>query len=172
MKFASIKALAVAATMLSAGSASAVTLNLDSGYSPFAFGAVGTMAKRTFTFTLTGYAVLSLIDGFVSGDRWQVFVNNVSFGLSSIPVSGASSVGGKYAVAATNPNFSSFMHRFGPGTYKITMLVKQRSGTDTRDHLGAARLDTAQVPVPAAGLMLISALGAAGALRKRRKQAS
>ena len=171
MKFKSFKALAVAATLLSAGSASAVTLNVGSGWNAFAFGAVGTMAKRSFTFTLTGYALMSVVDGFVSGDRFQVLVNNTSFGVTSVPVNGASSVGANYALAATNPNFSSWTHRFGPGTYSLAFLIKARSGTNTIDHLAAVRLDAAPVPVPAAGLMLISALGAAGALRRRRKQA-
>lgn len=168
MKFMSLKALVVAATLASSGAASAVTLNIDSGWDRFAFGAVGTLAKRVFTFTLSGYANLSLTDGYVSGDQFQVLLNNVSFGLTSLPVSGASSVGANYDTAFANSNFSSWTHRLGPGTYTLTMLVAQRSGTDTRDHLGAVRLDTAPVPLPAAGLMLLSALGAAAAVRRRR----
>ena len=168
MKFLSIKALAVAATLASAGGASAVTLNIDSGWDRFAFGAVGTLAKRVFTFTLSGYANLTIVDGFTSGDQFNVLLNNVSYGLSSLPVQGTTSVAQNYDAALANPNYSSWTHRFGPGTYTLTMLVAQRAGTDTRDHLGGVRLDTAAVPVPAAGLMLLSALGAAAAVRRRR----
>ena len=171
MKFTSVKALAVVATLLSAGSASAVTLNLDAGWDRFAFGAVGTMAKRTFTFTLAGFAKMTIVDGFKAGDRLQVFANNISLGLTSVPTPGGPSIGQNYDAALTMANFSSWTHRFGPGSYTITMLVKQRSGNDTADHLSGIRLYSAPVPVPAAGLMLLSALGAAGAMRKRRKAA-
>lgn len=168
MKLFSLKALAVAALLGSAGGASAVTLNIDSGWDRFAFRAVGTLSMPVFTFTLAGFANLSITDGYVSGDQFKVLLNNVSFGLSSLPVNGASSVGANYDAAFANPNFSTWTHRLGPGTYSLTMLVMQRSGTDTRDHLGGVRLDTAAVPVPAAGLMLLSALGAAAAVRRRR----
>ncbi len=168
MKHLSLKALVVAATLATAGSASAVTLNIDSGWDRFAFGSVGTLAKRIFTFTLAGYANLSVTDGYFAGDQFKVLLNNVSYGLTSLPVPGGPSVGANYDAAFANSNFSSWMHRLGPGTYTLTMLVMQRSGTDTRDHLGAVRLDTAPVPLPAAGLMLLSALGAAAAVKRRR----
>lgn len=166
MKLLSLKSLAVMTALLSANAASAATLNIDSGWNRFAFGAVGTFVSKTFSFTLSGHGLLSLVDGFVSGDQFKVFVNNVSFGLTSLPIDGASSVGGNYDKAATNSNFSFWSHRFGPGTYDVTLLVADRSGTDTRNHLAAIRLDTAPVPLPATGLMLLSVLGLGIAVKR------
>ena len=151
MKHLSFKALAVAATLLISGGASAATLSIDSGWNRFAFGAVGTMAYKVFTFTLTGGGLLSLADGFKAGDQFEVFVNNVSFGTSSLPTQTTTSIGQNYSAA-----------------YTVSMLVTNRSGTDSADHLAGIRLDTAPVPLPAAGFMLLSALGAAAALRRRR----
>ncbi len=171
MKLLSIKALAVAAALVSGGGASAATLNVGAGWTSFVFGAVGTYAKKTYTFTTLGHAALTIVDGYFSGDRFEVFADNISRGLTSLPVNLASKAGNKYDLALANPNFSSRSFHFGPGTYTISLLVKTRSGVDTANHLGGIRVDAAQIPVPAAGLMLFSALGAAAALRKRRKRA-
>lgn len=170
MKAFSIKALAVATALFAAGGAAATPvtpLNIDTGWTSFAFGAVGTLAKRTYSFTLTGDAILKIVDGFTSGDRFQVFANNVSRGLSSLPTAGFKT-GNKWDLAFANPNFSHRGFHFGPGSYTITIMVAQRAGTDTALHNGAVRLDTSPVPVPAGGLLLISALGAAAAARRRK----
>lgn len=170
MKALSLTALAVATALLTAGSANATLvtpLSVDTGWTSFGFGAVGTQAKRTYTFTLTGVAILKIVDGFTSGDRFQVFANNVSRGLTSLPASG-SSIGNKWDLAFANPNFSQRAFHLGPGSYTVSILVAQRSGTDTGLHNGAVRLDTSPVPVPAGGLLLISALGAAAAARRRK----
>lgn len=168
MKHMSFKALAVAATLLISHGASAATLTIDSGWNRFAFGAVGTMAYKAFTFTLTGGGLLSLADGFKAGDQFEVFINNVSFGKTSLPTPTTTSIGQNYTAALTNSNYSSWVRHFTPGTYTVSMLVTKRSGTDRADHLAGIRLDTAPVPLPAAGMMLLSALGAAAALRRRR----
>ncbi|MBS0563150.1 MAG: VPLPA-CTERM sorting domain-containing protein [Proteobacteria bacterium] len=170
MKALSLKALATATALLTAGAATATPvtpLTIDTGWTSFAFGAVGTLAKRTYSFTLTGHAILKIVDGFSSGDRFQVFANNVSRGLTSMTTPGFTT-GNKWDLAFANPNFSHRGFHFGPGTYTVSILVAQRSGTDTGLHNGAVRLDTSPVPVPAGGLLLISALGAAAAARRRK----
>jgi hypothetical protein len=163
-----LKALAVTATLLSASAAQAVTLNIDAGFNRFNFGAVGTFANRVFTFTLTGFANLTVVDGYVSGERFEIFSNGISRGLTSSGVDGAAKVSNRYSQALLDPNFSSRSFRFGPGTYSISILVNHRAATEFRP-LAGIRLDTAPVPVPAAGLMLFTALGAAAALRRRRR---
>ena len=62
------------------------------------------------------------------------------------------------------------MGRFilGPGSYLISLDVLSRSGTDTALHLGAIRVDVGQVPVPAGGMLLLSALGLMAFRRHRR----
>ena len=170
MKSLSFKALAFATAVLAAGAASATPvtpLTAGSGWKSFAFGAVGTFAKKTYSFTIAGHAILKLVDGFTSGDRFQLFANNVSRGLTSLPTAG-SKIGTKWDLAFANSNFSHRGYHFGPGTYTITILVAQRAGTGTALHNGAISLDTAPVPVPAGGLLLISALGAAAAARRRK----
>jgi hypothetical protein len=173
MKHMSIKAIAVIATLFSAGSGSAATLNADAGWTGFAFQGVGTSAYHSFSFTLVGQAVLSVVDGFFAGDRFDVISNGVSQGMTSLPVAGATNLASNWDAAFANPNYSKGTFNFGPGSYTVSLLVTDRS-PGTTDHLGAIRLDSiaAVVPVPAGGLLLISALGAAAALRKRRKQAS
>lgn len=168
MKLRMFKTLAVAATLLSANAASAITLNLDAGFDRFNFGDVGTFANRVFTFTLTGFANLTVVDGYVSGERFEIFANGISRGLTRSGVDDASRVSNRYDEALTNPDFSSRTFRFGPGSYSISILVNHRAPTETRP-LAAIRLDTAPVPLPAAGVMLVTALGAAAALRRRRK---
>lgn len=167
MKNRLLKSFALAATLLSANAASAITLNLDAGFDRFNFGAEGTFAQREFTFTLTGHANLTVVDGYVSGERFEIFSNGVSRGLTKSGVEDASRVSNRYDEALTNPDFSSRTFRFGPGTYTISILVNNRGATELRG-LAALRLDTAPVPVPAAGLMLVTALGAAFALKRRR----
>jgi hypothetical protein len=170
MKLKTIKALAIAATLLSTGGASAATLNLGlgTGWNVFAFKGAGQSAYNKYSFTVAADAILTLVDGYLSGDRFQVFVDNVSRGLSSLPVNGGAKLGRKWDQALADPNFSKRTLYFTPGTYTLSMLVVSRSaGADQ----GALRLDTAVVPVPAGGLLLVSALGAAAVLRRRRKQA-
>ena len=170
MKLTSVKAMAVAATLLSSGGASAATLNLglDTGWDVFAFKGAGQSAYNQYTFTLAADAIVTLVDGYLSGDRFEVFVNNVSRGLSSLPVDGGAKLGRKWDQALTDANFSKRTLYFKPGSYTLSMLVTNRSsGADQ----AALRLDTAVVPVPAGGLLLLSALGGAAALRRRRKQA-
>ena len=178
MKHLSFKALAVAAALFTAGGAQAVTvspfavnLGIDSGWSAFTFNNVGTYATKAFKFTVVGNAFLTITDGYQAGDIFEVFANNISRGLTSIPQSTTAKIGNKWDLALASTNFSHRKFRLSAGTYVISMLVHNRSSTPG-SHIGAIRVDTANVPVPAAGLMLISALGAAGAARRRRKQAS
>lgn len=166
----SLKAMVVAATLAIAGSAQAVTVNytLDSGWSRFGFGAVGTTANRQYSFTLTRSAILTVVDSYLAGDRFEVFANGASLGTTSVPGTGGTNTALNFDLAAADGIHSVGRFILGPGSYLISLDVLARSGTDTRLHLGAFRADIAQVPVPAAGVMLLTALGAM-ALRRRRR---
>jgi hypothetical protein len=164
----SLKALVVAATLVTAGLAQAGTVNytVDSGWNRFQAGAVGTTVNRQFSFTLTQNAILSIVDGFLAGDQYEVFANGSSLGTTSVPGTGPNT-GMNFDAALADGIHSMGSFILGPGSYLISLAVLSRSGTDTGGHIGALRVDVAPVPVPAAGALLLSALGAV-ALRRRR----
>lgn len=165
----SMKALVVAAALALTGAAQAGTVNytVDSGWNRFAAGAVGTQVGRQFAFNLTQNAVMTIVDGFLAGDQFEVFSNGTSLGATSLPGTGGTNTGMNFDVAAANGINSVGRFILGPGSYLISLNVLSRSGTDTRLHLGAIRVDLAPVPGPAAGVLLLTALGAL-ALRRRR----
>ena len=167
----SFKALVVAATLVTAGVAQAGTVNytVGAGWERFSAGAVGTQVNREFSFTLTQNAILSIVDGFLPGDQYEVFANGSSLGSTTVPGPGPST-GMKFDVAFADGIHSMGQFILGPGAYLISLTVLSRSGIDTRGHIGALRVDLAPVPVPAAGALLLTALGALG-LRRRRHSA-
>lgn len=166
----SIKALAVAAALVSAGSARAATINLvaDSGWSRFAYGDVGTTVGRSFSFSLAANAILTIVDGFLAGDQFEVFANTLSLGTTSAPVTPSANTGMDFDAALADGDHSWGSFLLGPGDYVISMDVLARSGGSSGNHLGAIRLDMAAVPVPAGGALLLSGLGLAAFLRRRR----
>jgi len=166
-----LKAMVVAATLATAGLAQAGTINytVDSGWDRFSAGAVGTTVNRKFSFSLTQNAILSIVDGFVAGDRFEVFSNGASIGMTSIPGTGPNT-GMNFDAALADGIHSMGQFILGPGSYLISLVVLSRSGTDTAGHIGAIRADTAPVPVPAAGALLLSALGAVALRRRRRRE--
>lgn len=169
-----LRALAVAAATVTAGlgamPAPAATLNLvaDSGWTRFAFGDVGTTAGRSFSFTLATNAVLTLVDGFFAGDQFEVFNHGTSLGTTSVPVTPSANTGMNFDAALADGQHSFGVFNLGPGTYLISMNVIARS-PGSGNHLGAIRLDMAAVPVPAGGALLLSGLGMAALLRRRRR---
>lgn len=165
-----LKALAVAAAMVTTGSAQAATINLvaDSGWSRFSYGDVGTTVGRSYSFTLARNAVLTIVDGFFAGDQFEVFNNAVSLGATSAPVTPSANTGMNFDAALASGQHSFGAFNLGPGTYLISMDVLARS-PGTRLHTGAIRLDFAAVPVPAGGILLLTGLGAAALFRRRRR---
>ena len=170
MRFLSLKTMAVAAILATAGTAQAATVNytVDSGWSRFSAGAVGTQVNRQFAFTLTKNAILTVVDSFLVGDQFEVFSNGASLGSTSAPGTGGTNTGMNFDAAAADGIHSIGRFILGPGSYVISLNVLARSGTDTATHIGAIRADVGQVPVPAAGALLLTALGAM-ALRRRRR---
>lgn len=166
----SIKALAVAAALVSAGPTRAATINLvaDSGWSRFAFGDVGTTVGRSFSFSLAANAILTIVDGFLAGDQFEVFANTLSLGTTSAPVTPSANTGMNFDAALAAGDHSSGSFLLGPGDYVISMDVLARSPGVIGNHLGAIRLDLAAVPVPAGGALLLSGLGLAALMRRRR----
>lgn len=165
----SLKALVVAATLATTGAGQAATINytVDGGWDRFNVGAVGTQVSRQFSFSLTKNAILTIVDGFLPGDQFEVFANGSSLGTTSAPGTGPTT-GMRFDAALADGIHSMGQFILGPGSYLISLTVLSRSGTDTRGHIGALRVDTAAVPVPAAGALLLTALGAMAFRRRRR----
>ena len=99
------------------------------------------------------------IDGFLVGDQFEVFSNGVSLGTTSLPGTGGTNTGMNFDAALADGIHSMGRFILGPGAYIISLNVLSRSGTDTANHLGAIRVDVGQVPLPAGGMLLLSALG-------------
>lgn len=166
----SLKAMVVAATLALTGTAQAATVNyaVGSGWTAFGFGAVGTSAKSDYNLTITQWTAITIVDSFWAGDQFDVFANGSSLGTTSAPGTGGTRTGYNFDIPATDGIHSVGRFILGPGSYLISLNVLARSGTDTKVHLGGFRADIAQVPVPAAGALLLGALGAL-ALRRRRR---
>ncbi|WP_209424894.1 VPLPA-CTERM sorting domain-containing protein [Pararhodobacter sp. SW119] len=178
------KALAFAATALTLPiTASAETaLPLDGGWQFFAFSAVGAPWDDAFTFTLGAgeTAWLAVTDAFLPGDQFEVFANGMSLGLTSPPASEGETVGPDADAAFADPLFSSAEAMFGEGSYRITGTLTvsplvpggaflQLSSTSLGGPAFApAPEPVAPIPLPAAGFLLIGALGGLSLLARRR----
>jgi hypothetical protein len=181
------KALAFAATALALPmSASAETaLALDGGWQFFAFSEVGMPWDDEFTFTIGAgeTAWLAVTDAFLPGDQFQVFANGISLGLTSPPSSEGESVGPDAGAAFADPLFSSAEAMFGEGSYRITgtLTVSPFVPGGAFIQLSSASLGgpafapvpdpVAPIPLPAAGFLLIGALGALSLVAHRRRAA-
>jgi hypothetical protein len=148
-------------------------LVLDGGWDTFNWsGGVSASWVQTFSFTLTGSAILKVTDAFISGDMFDIFNFGVLLGsTSAVPAGLGLSIVDDYDAAFADGDWSSASFTLGPGSYEITGTVAQIA-TGFSSGGGALRLDTtvpSPVPIPAAGWMLVTALGGIAALRRRRK---
>lgn len=168
--------LAVATTPMAAGAA---PVSLDTWYG-FGFGDVGSgLTSGTgfimgtnpvatpapdgpWTFTLTSAATLFVVDLFLSLDRFELFNAGTSLGLTSAPTDGGG-CGSDITCAISDGRYSRGSFFLTAGDYSIT-------GTHVAGTPGAGAfiIQPAAVPVPAAGGLLLGALGVLGAWRMRK----
>lgn len=126
-----------------------------------------------FDFTLTADAIFSLVDCCVAGDDYIAFVGiaysvNTLFDLPLLPIPLAF---GNTDLDAywLDGNYSRLQISLTPGDYVIGVMGS--CGGSCPAGFGV-RLDTVgmpTVPVPAAGLLLASAMGGVAALRRRKR---
>ena len=125
-----------------------------------------------FDFTLLSAGVFSLTDCCAYGDTWSIsgdFVGASSVGLAAIAVPlGLGVFTGAFDPAWLDAASSHFQLALAAGTYSI--FVSGDGGGGLPASFGV-RVDTAAVPVPAGGLLLLAALGGLGLLRRRNKAA-
>jgi hypothetical protein len=157
---------------LSPARSDTVPITMGGGWSYFLFGDVGSSWDTTFEFTLAGSAELRVTDAVLSGDQFEIYINNVSFGLTSFPGSEGDNTFDNYDAAFADPRWSSGSYVLGPGTYRVSGIVTV-SPFDFGE--GAVQLlEAAAVPAPIAGAGipgLVLACGGLLAWLRRRKQA-
>lgn len=74
--------------------------------------------------TFSGAATLKVVDGFATGDRYEVFDNGVSIGQTSIPTSGTT-CGADPVACDANASASKGTFNLGAGSHSITIRATQ-----------------------------------------------
>jgi hypothetical protein len=166
---------------LSATPALADPVATDGTIYEFLFGAVGTFATAcgggcTATvpasiqtanspWTFTGPAILSVLDLFLSIDRFEVFDNNVSLGLTSAPTLGGVA-GNNIVQALADARYSRGIFALGDGNHSITIRVNQGGvGAAVFNVLGKST----SVPEPGTITLLGIGLGLVGIASRRKR---
>lgn len=105
-----------------------------------------------WTFSAPAGAVLTVVDAFQAGDRFEIFDFGSSLGLTSSPI-GSADCGDDPVPCLSSPGISSGQFRLGAGAHSITILATLApSGT------GSGFLQA--VPEPSTWLLLTSGLAA------------
>jgi hypothetical protein len=124
-----------------------------------------------FTFTLSGSADLTVVDGGFAGDRFQVFNNGTALGFTSAPTNTyPTSVGTNFDAALANSNYSSAVYHLTAGTYDITGLLSLSALDNTNSPLNATvgAVNLTAVPVPAALGLFMAGSSLIGFFSRRR----
>jgi hypothetical protein len=156
--------------MLAAGPASAMTLAVDSQWRPFDFGGTSsawfdlfTGDPLTFSFSLVGPAVLNVVDGGLTGDRFEVFDGMTSLGFTSVPGdAGAESMFDDFAAAFADGRWSRASFVLGPGSYEIRGIA---AASPLDGGIGGVQLTV--VPLPGALAMMLGGLALGGLVVRR-----
>lgn len=163
-------ALAAAATVaLWSTTANAGVIVADSGWqSDTLTGAGSPTAQSPWTFTTASSALLSVSDGFVTGDTYTLsgdLTGTTTFfaGLAS-DVQASGSFGSEWL----SSSYSKIAVAVGPGTYTFSITGPGQGGIPAG--LGV-RLDSVRgaVPEPATWAMMLLGFGAIGASMRRRR---
>jgi PEP-CTERM motif len=156
---------------LDTGGTSASTYPISGGLTVSTGTCAGSSPCTAEPWTFTGQAVLNVQDLFHDGDRFEIFDNGTSKGMTSIPSSAAQDplCGNDPLVCALDPNFSSGSFIIsGSGAHSITIMVTQRLITTS----SGAAFELTAVPEPTTLSLMGLGLGLGGLLlrwRARRK---
>lgn len=116
-----------------------------------------------WTFSLAGPAFLRVTDVLESGDRFQVYDNGASLGLTSLP-DGVSDCGDDPAVCLTVAGMSKADFPLAAGAHSLTLIATLSPGGGGSGYL-------AVVPEPATLLTLLVGLAAAAGFARRKLSA-
>lgn len=165
---AAVIAATIALPMVFARPAAAVSYTLDSGWTKFVFGGVGsTGTPSPYSFTApAGGATVKVTDAFLFGDQFELFDFGSSLGLTSAPGPGGSATEDP-DVAYAIPDYSKGTFLLGAGNHEITIKpVLSPFGQ------GGAffRADTGiPSPVPEPATMALLTIGTLPLLRRLRR---
>jgi hypothetical protein len=120
-----------------------------------------------FAVTVASHSVLTVTDGWNDGDRFNVSINGVSVGQTSVPTIDGDDQSDNWAAASVDPKFSHARYVLNAGTYLIT-------GFATASPYGAGQgALLLGVPEPATWAMMLVGFGGIGAvMRKARRTAA
>lgn len=121
-------------------------------------------APWTFDIAPSSAGSLIVLDLSISSDEFEIFNFGESLGVTSSATSGGT-CGVNFTCAFGDPNYSRGVFALSAGSYSISGI--QITGIPGA---GAFIIQTAVIPVPASGLLLLGALaGGAGLAARRRK---
>jgi hypothetical protein len=114
---------------------------------------------------------LTVVDAGFSGDRFQIFDNGVSLGLTGAAVNSyPNSIGLDFDAALSNSNFSRGIFSLGAGNHSITGLLSVSALDDSSAPLNATvgGLNITPVPEPETYALMLAGLALVAARRRAK----
>lgn len=127
----------------------------------------------SFDFTLTGSAILRIVDGGFAGDRFEVFNGSALLGQTSAATGNyPDSLGLDFDTAYADSRYSRGVFLLGPGSYSISGLLSQSALDDSASAINATvgAVSLTAVPLPAAAWLYLAGTGLLGLIARRQSK--